>query len=59
MLNSFPWANCHGKADSIMVATEVESDSRCMETLTPLDFEQRGAAKTVFDHGQTGDAMYV
>ena len=36
MLNSFPWANCHGKAGNMV--TEVKSDTRCMET--PVDFEQ-------------------
>jgi hypothetical protein len=36
MLNSFPWANCPGKAGNMV--TEVKSDTRCMET--PVDFEQ-------------------
>jgi hypothetical protein len=35
MLNSFPWANCHGKADNMV--KEGKSDTRCMET--PVDFE--------------------
>jgi hypothetical protein len=36
VMNSFPWAHCHGKA--VDMAAEVKPDSRGMET--PLDFEQ-------------------
>ena len=36
MLHSFPWANCHGKADNMV--TEVKSQYGCM--VTPMDFRQ-------------------